>query len=259
MIRGLYTSGWSMLAIQKKMDIISNNMANVSTNGYKKDTLVLESFPSVLTKIIKDYNGTPRSMRNIGTMELGNDVGEVFTYYSQGQLTKTENDLDMAIRDSSNAFFTVMMEDAEGARREMYTRDGSFSKNSDNYLVTAEGYAVLGENGPIVLGSGEFSVGEDGTIIQNGEVVDRLLITEFADTTVLKKYGNNLIQADEDAQTVAFTGTVQQGFTELSNVNIVREMVDMIMVMRSYEANQKVLQAMDGTLEKAVNEVGAVG
>lgn len=259
MIRGLYTSGWSMLAIQKKMDIISNNMANVSTNGYKKDTLILESFPSVLTKIIKDYNGTPRSMRDIGTMELGNDVGEVFTYYSQGQLTKTENNLDMAIQDSSNAFFTILVEDAQGNQSEMYTRDGSFSRDGANRLVTREGYAVLGQNGPIILGTGEFSVGEDGTITQNGEMVDRILIREFADTAVLKKYGNNLIQADADAQPVAFTGTVQQGFTELSNVNIVREMVDMITVMRSYEANQKVLQAMDGTLEKAVNEVGAVG
>lgn len=259
MIRGLYTSGWSMLAIQKRMDVISNNMANVSANGYKKDTLVLESFPSVLTKIIKDFNGTPHSMRDIGTMELGNDVGEVFTYYSQGQLVKTENNLDMAIRDSTNAFFTVLLEDAEGSLREMYTRDGSFSKDSGNRLVTREGYAVMGENGPIELGSGEFSVGEDGTIMQNGEVVDKLLIRQFADTALLKKYGNNLIQADEDAETVEFTGTVQQGYTELSNVNIVQEMTDMITVMRSYEANQKVLQAMDGTLEKAVNEVGAVG
>jgi len=259
MIRGLYTSGWSMLAIEKKMDIISNNMANVSTNGYKKDTLVLESFPSVLTKIIKDYNVTSGSSRNIGTMELGNDVGEVFTYYSQGQLTKTENNLDMAIRDSSNAFFTVMVEDTDGNEKELYTRDGSFATDSGNRLVTKDGYAVMGENGQIVLGSGDFSVGEDGMIIQNGEVVDKLLIREFTDTTELTKYGSNLVQANEDAVTGIFTGTVQQGFTELSNVNIVREMVDMITVMRSYEANQKVLQAMDGTLEKAVNQVGAVG
>lgn len=258
MIRGLYTSGWSMLAIQKKMDVISNNMANVSTNGYKKDTLVLESFPDLLTKIIKDYNGTPSSSRNIGTMELGNDVGEVFTDYTQGQLTKTENNLDMAIRDSRNAFFTVSVTDADGNEKELYTRDGSFTKGSDNSLLTKDGNAVMGENGPIILGSGEFTVGEDGTIIQNGEVVDKLLIKEFTDTTVLKKYGDNLVQADAGAETGNFSGTVQQGFIELSNVNIVREMVDMITVMRSYEANQKVLQAMDGTLDKAVNEVGAV-
>lgn len=258
MIRGLYTSGWSMLAIEKKMDIISNNIANVSTNGYKKDTLVLESFPSILTKITKDYNGTSRSTRDIGTMELGNDVGEVFTYYSQGQLTKTENNLDMSIRDSNNAFFTVSVADADGNVSEYYTRDGSFTKGSDNSLLTKEGYAVMGENGPIMLDSGDFSVGEDGTILQDDQIVDKLLIKEFINTRDLKKYGNNLVQADANAQAQEFSGTVQQGFTELSNVNIVREMVDMITVMRSYEANQKVLQAQDGTLDKAVNEVGAV-
>ncbi len=259
MIRGLYTSGWSMLAVQKKMDVITNNMANASTSGFKKDTLVLESFPDVLTKIVNDHNGTANSTRNIGTMELGNDVGEVYTNYMQGQLTSPEKSLDMAIRDSSNAFFTIEKTDADGNTNTYYTRNGSFTRSSDNILVTAEGYAVLGENGPIVLGSGSFSVGEDGSILQNGEILDKLLITEFADTTELKKYGDNLIQADAGAQTQAFSGTVQQGFVELSNVNIVREMVDMITVMRSYEANQKVLQSMDSTLEKAVNEVGRVG
>ena len=114
MIRGLYTSGWSMLALQKKMDVVTNNMANASTAGYKKDTLVLESFPSLLTKIVKDYGGTPGTSRDIGTMELGDDVGEVFTNYTQGQISKTGNNLDMAIRDSNNAFFTVSTTDAGG-------------------------------------------------------------------------------------------------------------------------------------------------
>jgi flagellar basal-body rod protein FlgF len=258
MIRGLYTSGWSMLALQKKMDIVTNNMANASTSGYKKDTLVLESFPSLLTKIVKDYGGTPGTSRDIGTMELGNDVGEVFTNYTQGQITKTNNNLDMAIRDSNNAFFTVSMTDADGNENEYYTRDGSFTKGSDGSLLTSDGYPVLGKNGPIKLGSGDFIVGSDGTVQQNGVTVDQLRITEFADTTQLKKFGNNLISADANAATEPFAGIVEQGATELSNVNIIKEMVDMITVTRAYEANQKVLQAQDGTLDKAVNEVGRV-
>ncbi len=259
MIRGLYTSGWSMLALQKKMDVVTNNMANVSTSGYKKDTLVLESFPSLLTKIVKDYGGTPGNSRDIGTMSLGDDVGEVFTNYTQGQITKTGNNLDMAISESNNAFFSVSMTDANGNENEYYTRDGSFTKGSDGSLLTSDGYSVLGKNGPIKLGSGDFIVGSDGTIQQNGVTVDQLKITEFADTTQLKKYGNNLVTSDADASTKQFSGIVEQGFTELSNVNIVKEMVDMITVTRAYEANQKVLQAQDGTLEKAVNEVGRVG
>ncbi|MGE5614132.1 MAG: flagellar hook-basal body protein [Bacillota bacterium] len=258
MIRGLYTSGWGMLAIEKKMDIISNNMANAATNGYKKDTLVLESFPELMTKKIKDFEGMSFRLRDIGTMRHSSDVGEVFTYYSQGQLSKTENELDIAIRDSNNAFFTIAVPDENGNFAAFYTRDGAFSRNSNNMLVTKEGYTVLGENGPIVLRDGEFTVSEDGTITQDGELIDRLLITEFQDTSVLRKHGNNLVRAVEGAVTREFTGTVQQGFVELSNVNIVREMVDMITVLRLYEANQKVLHAMDGTLEKAVNQVGSV-
>jgi len=247
-----------MLAIEKKMDIISNNMANAATNGYKKDTLVLESFPELMTKKIKDFSGTSFRPQDIGTMRHSSDVGEVFTYYSQGQLNKTENEFDMAIRDSDNAFFTIAVPDENGNFSVFYTRDGAFSRNSNNMLVTREGYAVLGENGPIVLQDGEFAVSEDGTVTQNGEIIDKLLITEFQDTSALRKYGLNLVKADEGAVTTEFTGTVQQGFIELSNVNIVREMVDMITVLRLYEANQKILLAMDGTLEKAVNQVGSV-
>jgi len=258
MVRGLYTSGWSMRAIQKKMDVITNNMANVNTNGYKKDTVVFESFPSVLTKRIKDFEKTSNRPSNIGTMELSHDIGEVYTYFSQGQLTNTGNELDMAISDSNNAFFTVAAVDDEGNYTEFYTRDGSFTRGADGSLRTKEGYYVLGENGPIVLGSGDFTVKEDGTVIQNGQIVDRLLITEFTDTMHLRKYGYNLLVSGGDAETREFSGTVRQGYTELSNVNIIREMVDMITVTRSYEANQKVLQAIDDTLEKAVNQVGAL-
>lgn len=258
MVRGLYTSGWSMLALEKKMDVISNNMANASTTGYKKDTVVLESFPEIMTKIVGKHNGNSGRPRNIGTMELGSDVGEVYTNFSQGQLNNTGNELDIAIKDSGSAFFTVAVPDEEGNYRAFYTRDGSFARGSDNRLVTSDGYTVLGENGPIILNEGSFTVTEDGSVVQDGEFIDRLLITEFTDTTALRKYGYNLLQADETAQTREFTGTVQQGCLELSNVNIVREMVDMITVLRSYEANQKILQSIDQTLDKAVNQVGSV-
>lgn len=257
MNRGLYVSGWSMLALEKRMDVIANNMANASTNGYKKDGVVMEAFPDVLTKIIKDYSNPGGSTHNIGTMSLGSDIGEIYTNFTQGQLASTGNDLDLAIN-GSNAFFTIASVDADGNEKLYFTRDGAFQRNNQNVLVTKEGNPVLGQKGLIVLGDGDFSVAADGTVSQNGEVVDKLLIAEFADTTVLKKYGNNLLQADEDAQVTEFTGEVMQGYLEQSNVNIVKEMVDMITVQRAYEANQKVLKAMDGTLEKAVNEVGAV-
>jgi len=258
MIRGLYTSGWSMLALNKKMDVIANNMANVNTAGYKKDTVIFEAFPEILTKRINDTASSLNPSGRIGSMELSGDVGEVFTYYRQGQLIRTDNTFDLAIRDSGTAFFTLQSLDENGNAREYYTRDGQFSLNSGGRLVSSEGYGVMGENGPVLLKGDSFSVMEDGTIIQDGEAVDRLLIKDFANPGTLRKIGSNLAAATAETVEKDFDGTVEQGFYEQSNVDIVREMVDMITVMRAYEANQKMIQAHDSTLERAVNEVGNI-
>lgn len=264
MIRGLYTSGWSMLANTKKLDVITNNMANVNTSAFKKDTVVFESFPDILVKRINDTRSPSNPSANVGTMQLSSDVGEVYTYYTQGQLLQTGSSYDFAISDDnagteqSPAFFTIgVINPDDNNLNQFYTRDGSFLLNSNNQLVTKEGYFVLGENGPITLQNGEFAVDDKGNIVQNGQKVDRLLITQFTDATQLRKYGENLIQ-NSSSETVDFGGTVLQGYLEQSNVNVITEMVDMITVMRAYEANQKILQAQDETLGKAVNEVGAV-
>ena len=258
MIRGLYTSGWSMLADSKKLDVISNNLANVNTNGYKKDTVVFQSFPDLLTKRINDTGSISNPSGDVGSMELSNDVGNVFTYYTQGQMLNTNNKMDMALQNDSNAFFTVQVPDANGNVKDYYTRDGAFTLNSNKQIVTQEGYPVMGQNGPITLDNEDFSVNNDGTIVQGGNVVDKLAIKSFTDTSTLRKYGSNLVDTTSDTQEQAFTGTVGQGLIEQSNVNIVKEMVDMIDVMRSYEANQKILQSEDSTLDKAVNEVGTL-
>lgn len=246
------------MANSKKMDVISNNLANVNTNAYKKDTVVFESFPEMLTKRINDTRSNLNPSAEVGTMHFGSDVGEVYTYNKQGQLAKTDNKFDLALRDCDGAFFTVGVPDSDGNIKEYYTRDGSFKLNSNNQLVTRDGFEVTGEDGPIFLEGENFAVEPDGTIIENDEIVGKLLIKEFTDPSALRKYGSNLFDITEDAQEQAFSGIVEQGFIEQSNVDIVREMVDMISVMRAYEANQKILQAQDGTLEKAVNEVGAV-
>jgi flagellar basal-body rod protein FlgG len=258
MIRGLYTSGYSMLELQKQMDVISNNLANANTTAYKKDTMVYESFPELLTKRINDTKSSLNPSGVAGNMQLGYDVSEIYTYYNQGQLMNTGNNLDAAIDGSDNAFFSVMVPDENGNMSEFYTRDGAFTLSPDGTLSTKDGYAVEGQNGPVKLSGDSFTINPDGTIVQNGQAVDKLLIKEFTDPTTLRKYGSNLVQTTDNTQEQDFSGTIKQGYLEQSNVNIVKEMVDMITVMRSYEANQKILQAQDNTLEKAVNEVGAV-
>ena len=264
MIRGLYTSAWSMLANSKKLDVITNNMANVNTTAFKKDTVVFESFPALLTKRINDTKSPGNPSANVGTMQLSSDVGELFTYYTKGQLVQTDSNLDLAIRDDdvgqsvSPAFFTIgVMNPNDNILKEFYTKDGSFVVNANNQLVTKDGGFVMGQKGPITLASSQFVVNEQGDIIQNGILVDKLRIAQFSDAKQLRKYGDNLIQ-NNGSEVATFNGIVSQGYTEQSNVNVVSEMVDMITVMRAYEADQKILQAQDETLQKAVTEVGAV-
>ncbi|NLP14045.1 MAG: flagellar hook-basal body protein [Clostridium sp.] len=258
MIRGLYTSGWSMLANTKQMDVVSNNLANVNTNAYKRDTVVFESFPDAMVRRINDTSSNSNPSGRLGNVQLGNDVGEVFTYYDQGQLMRTDSSLDMAIDNSDTAFFTVAVPAGNGEFREAYTRDGAFALNAGGQLVTKDGYFVMGENGLITLQTDDFNILDDGSIIVNGELVDRLLIRNFENSEALRKVGSNLVERTEQTQELEFNGIVKQGYVERSNVNAINEMINMITVMRSYEANQKILQAQDGTLEKAVNEIGVV-
>ena len=101
MIRSLYTSGWSMMANSKQMDVISNNLANANTNAYKRDNTIFEAFPGVLIKRINDTRSMLNPSGNIGSMNLSSDVGEIFTYYTQGQLVKSGSNFDLSIQDNS--------------------------------------------------------------------------------------------------------------------------------------------------------------
>lgn len=257
MIRGLYTSTMGLQDNEKRLEIISNNLANVNTNGFKKDKPATSSFSDVMTQIIGgEQEESGSSKKNIGKLALGVGINEVVTDYKQGSLVKTDNPLDFAITNSNLSFFCIDVANGSGQTQEMYTRDGAFTINSLGQLVTKDGNIVKGENGSITLKGTNINVNSDGTIVEDGQVVDKLLIKEFADSKGLKKQGNNLIADTANSQTEESNGQIVQGSTETSNVNSINEMVDMINVMRAYESNQKVLQAHDQTLQKAVNEVG---
>ena len=255
MIRGLYTSASGMMAQYEKMDTISNNLANVDTVGYKKDQVITASFEEELVKRINDRQGqVPVSRpKNIGTMSLGVKVDEIFTNFTQGSLQETNQELDLALH--GVGFFTVL---AQEGGEERYTRNGAFLLDPSRRLVTATGERVMGQQGPITLPVGDVTIKDTGEIFVNGVFIDRLQIQSFDDSRTLRKIGDNLLAATEQSQPRAFGGTVRQGFLESSNVNPVREMVEMITVMRTYEASQKALQAQDQTLEKLINEVSRV-
>jgi flagellar basal-body rod protein FlgF len=254
MIRGLYTSAWSMKAIQKKMDVVSNNIANINSNAFKKDVALFRSFPEYLTLSMEKSKGS----QGIGTIQPGHDVDEVFIDFTEGRLEVTGEKYDLAIKGAPVSFFTVGNVNADGRIDIYYTRDGSFQISPNGELITKEGYLVMGEDGAIVLESGDFTVNEDGTVIQKGDIAGRLLIQNCTNPETLRKYGYSYLLATDETVFEEFSGSVVQGAIELSNVNPIREMVDMINVMRQYEANQRMILTQDRTLEKAVNDIGAV-
>ena len=259
MIRGLYTSGYGMLTLNRKMDVLSNNLANVDTNGFKKDGVVFEEFSDVLAKRIYDYQNTPLGTpANIGNMSLFNDIAMVHTDFTQGSLENTNLKTDLAINGDDTALFSVAVQGTDGTYNEYYTRDGSFKLDAQGRLVTKDGYAVMGSKGAITLDGSDFTVNSKGEIFQNNVLVDALKIRKINNPETLRKYGENLLTITQESTDGAFGGEVVQGFVERSNVDSVKEMVDMISLLRSYEANQKMIQYQDATLDKAVNEIGRV-
>lgn len=253
MVRGLYVAGTGMNVQAKRMDIISNDLANVNTVGYKKDVAVVASFPEILTSRLRDSQNQIPNDGAIGTMTFGAKVDGVYTQFVQGSIRQTTSQTDLAIQ--GDGFFAV-----NTPAGVCYTRDGSFIINNEGMLMTQEGYNVMGENGPIELGEtflekgGQLTIVEDGEISIDGELIDKLQLTTFENKESLTKIADNLYQAQGGM--VPFTGSVAQGFLEMSNVNSVTAMVDMITVSRAYEANQKVIQTQDSLLGKAVNELG---
>ncbi|MGE5327903.1 MAG: flagellar hook-basal body protein [Deltaproteobacteria bacterium] len=257
MLRGIYTVGMGLQLQEKKMDVISNNLANVNTNGYKKDSTVFNSFNSILVKRINDYYVPSNPSGEIGNMDLSTGVGQIYTDYAQGNLINTGNSTDVCLTGSDNSFFTVEVQ-SENEKTEKYTRDGAFSLDSTGKLVTREGYTVLGENGPITLQSQDFKITDKGEVLENNELIGKLKIKTFKDTNLLRKVGNNLVEVEGEAEEKPFEGKVLQGSVEGSNVNTIKEMIDMITVVRAYEANQKMLKVHDETLGRAVNDIASL-
>ena len=267
MVRGLYTNGWSMLAHTRKMDVIANNLANVNTHGYKKETATFGSFPELMVRRIYDVRSQLNPTAYIGNVELSADIDQNFVFFNPGPSEWTEKTLNVAIDDyegednasRARSFFTIQLNNpADAGDAVRYTRDGSFVIGVDQALRTISGDIVLGTGGPIYLEGEVFVIAKDGTVIQENAVVGQLLITSFEDPHTLRKVGGNYLTATPASVVRPFDGVLRQGYVEQSNVNIVSEMVDMIACMRAYEANQKMVLVIDGTLEKLVNEVGRI-
>lgn len=257
MVRGLYTAYTGMINQQKRLDTVTNNLANASTTGFKREGLTSKSFDQMLTVKLNDLS-VPYLNEGIGKMSLGVKNGENYTDYSQGSLKETGNTYDLAL--AGNGFFTISYTDKKGNTSEKYTRDGEFTMDSEGYLRTLEGDYVQGEGGAIMIPveTSEVSIRDNGDIYADGEYVDSLRIVDFEDYNNIEKFGENLYSVVDGATETESTAAVKQGYLEMSNINVVKEMVEMITISRAYESNQKLIQTEDDMLDKSVNQVGKV-
>ena len=253
MINGLYTATSGLLVEMKKMDTISNNLANVNTAGYKADRAVYKTDNKSVNKLKMLGNNQLEKNKTINSCVL---LADVYTDMSKGQLKATGNNFDLAL--NGEGFFVVK---DKGELR--FTRDGRFQINSEKKLVTASGQEVqqvLGKTGQSINITGtEINIDREGEIYVDGNKIGKLMIVNFDKDMLLEKIGNNLYTFSKgtDVEFNGFKGDVQQGYIELSNVNIIKEMVGMINSVRAFETYQKVIQAqISETAQRLINEVG---
>jgi len=281
MIRGWYTAASGMRAQQWRLDAVANNLANVDTDGYKRDQAAFKAFPELLLRRMKDDGqylnpfGSGDAAPIIGKLGTGVELNELYVNFEQGSLKETQSDFDIAL--DGKGFFAVATPWGE-----RYTRNGSFQLGKEGFLETKEGYPVLGENGPIRVKANNFQIDKDGGIWINAEyaddpeimvsrennnggdtvLLDILKLDDFDLDRYLKKQGSSLYYETETSGPAIVMEDnrpkVIQGFTEAANVEPVREMVQMIEINRAYEANQKVIQTHDSMLGVLINQVAKV-
>ncbi|MGL4366811.1 MAG: flagellar hook-basal body protein [Brevinemataceae bacterium] len=274
MVKGLYTGASGMNVLQEAMNSISQNLANINTDGYKRETTVMKAFPEMLARRINDEGqvkfplGSYDKAPIAGKIGTGVEYNESFINFDQGSLMQTDSEFDFALE--GEGFFTL--ETPAGIK---YSRNGSFTISGDGYVVDSKGNYLLGEEGRLRIARNNFKVDQQANITINGAIefddfttktsndwnveqsLGKLKIVNFKHPRYLAREGNHLYAETSfsgEAQPVA-NPKVLQGFLEKSNVQAVNEMVKMIEVQRLYEANQKVIQTTDDLLGQAVNKV----
>jgi len=258
MVSGINAAASGMMAQQLNIDVISNNLANVNTPGFKALMPVFKRVSDIelQEKIKKDgFNQD----KNIGTLSSGSTLDATIIDLKQGAMRKTDNKLDFAI--NGNGFFAIGTDNGDA-----YTRNGCFTLNEEGALVTKDGYPVLSESGSAIKidisdkSMDKINVTNDGTIFLGKQEVDKLKIVDFEKPTDLISAGNSLYKpANEEITPIkAKNSRVEQGFIEGSNSNVIETMINTIAATRTYESLAKVVKTTEMTLDKAVNDVGRV-
>ncbi|MCG8313065.1 MAG: flagellar hook-basal body protein [Pseudomonadales bacterium] len=223
------------------LDIISHNLANADTAGYKREIAVSRPFNSVF------LDASSKSNTNISENTTS------VTDFSVGIPRHTGNPLDLTIE--GDGFFTL-----ESPLGTVYTRQGAFSLDASGHVVNSAGYKLMGEAGPIRLTSEQPRIDNEGMIWQGDELAGHIKIAEFAKTTSLQKIGSGIFRAGSSSSLVAtdITSGVRQGFVETSNVNGMHEMVNLISTMRQLEGSQKVIQGYNDMMDLAIETIADI-
>lgn len=247
---GIYSVLSGAIAQELRLEVITNNLANVNTSGFKKDRPIF----SAVQEAVSTEPITPET--GVVAPPAFSVLDRIVTDFSTGAFRTTGEPLDIAIE--GKGFFAI--ETPAGVR---YTRSGRFTLNEEQQIVNQMGYPVLGTGGAITLPPGTISVDARGRISVRGTEsaaqpieVDSLKIVTFSEQSALTKVGGSLFEAPAGSAVETPTVQVRQGAYEGSNVNVIEEMVAMIEVVRLYQAAQKAIQAADETAARAANEVG---
>ncbi|MBU8905919.1 flagellar hook-basal body protein [Desertibacillus haloalkaliphilus] len=276
MLRGLYGSAAGMFTQQRRQEMLTENLANANTPGFKADRASIRTFPNMLIQAQNTSNLPPNRSHYVGELSPGAYLQERIPNFAQGDLNETGNNTDIALlqgnipinEETGRAgalFFTVEHEDGNAR----YTRNGNLAVDGQGFLTTSAGHYILDTAGErIEVGNEQFTVNRNGVVsTAAGAEIAQIEVAFSEDPALLVKEGDGLLrlEADElDALPTAIGNDeisyqLQQGFIERSNVDAGQTMTEMMQAFRAFEANQKVLQAYDQSLDKAVNEVGRIG
>ena len=239
MIKGMYKSASGMIPRVQQQEAIANNIANATTAGFKKDDIFVRELSKAERKTTKTNADWLQPM-----------VTKPFTDHTNGSLDRTGNPLDLAI--DGDGFFRLQSPDDSVA----LTRSGTFQIDGEGFLSYPGGYKLMGESGPIQVGDGTVTIAQTGEVEVNGSIVGRVVPYTTTNLNKLQKIGETMYLAPRGVEMTAIPQpSVQQGYLESSNVDVISEMVDMIVSYRIYEANAKSLQTQDASLDNLFNRV----
>jgi flagellar basal-body rod protein FlgF len=256
---GLYLSASGVLTNTYRQDVFANNLANVETVGFKPD------MPSIRQR-------EPESVEDLLGMDISNDImdrlgggvlaGTQRINFTPGTLQKTGNDLDVALQQKDHFFAVRSIDPGSGEARVRLTRDGRFTTNQANELVTQSGHKVLdASDKPIAFtGDGKASITPDGKVMVNGEEIARLQVAKVADLGRLTKVGDGQFAFDgQDPRTTVKSPQVRPGFVESSGVDPIKTMMQVVAATKAVTGNANMIRYHDQLLDRAVNTLGRVG